>query len=87
MLRSSVMALAALLLAAAITLAPAKVFAGSYFGGGWYDGMRWDYYGGRFLVSNTHLHEYTAFNPNCAWLRRLVPTPLGPQWQLVPVCF
>jgi hypothetical protein len=87
MWRSSVMALAALLLAAAITFVPAKAFAGSYFGGGWYDGLRWDYYGGRFLVSNTHLHEYAAFNPNCAWLRRLVPTPLGPQWQLVPVCF
>jgi hypothetical protein len=82
MLRSSVMALAALLLAAA--LAPAQ--AGGYFGGGWYGS--WDFYGGRFLVAMpTRLHEYAAYNPNCAFLRRLVPTPLGPQWQLVPVCF
>jgi hypothetical protein len=82
MLRSSVMALAALLLAAA--LAPAQ--AGGYFGGGWYG--NWDFYGGRLLVATpARLHEYAAYNPNCAYLRRLVPTPLGPQWQLVPVCF
>ena len=82
MLRSSVMALAALLLAAA--LAPAQ--AGGYFSGGWYG--NWDFYGGRFLVATpTRLHEYAAYNPNCAFLRRVVPTPLGPQWQLVPVCF
>jgi len=82
MLRSSVMALAALLLAAA--LAPAQ--AGGYFGGGWYG--NWDFYGGRFLVATpTRLHEYAAYNPNCAFLRRVTPTPLGPQWQLVPVCF
>jgi hypothetical protein len=82
MLRSSVMALAALLLA--VALAPAR--AGEYFGGGWYG--NWNFYGGRFLVATpTRLHEYAAYNPNCAFLRRLVPTPLGPQWQLVPVCF
>jgi hypothetical protein len=82
MVRSSVMALAALLLAAA--LAPAQ--AGGYFGGGWYG--NWDFYGGRFLVATpTRLHEYAAYNPNCAFLRRVVQTPLGPQWQLVPVCF
>jgi hypothetical protein len=82
MLRSSVMALAALLLAAA--LAPAQ--AGGYFGGSWYG--NWDFYGGRFLVATpTRLHEYAAYNPNCAFLRRVVPTPLGPQWQLVPFCF
>ena len=76
------MALAALLLAAA--LAPAQ--AGGYFGGGWYG--NWNFYGGRFLIATpTRLHEYAAYNPNCAFLRRLVPTPLGPQWQLVPVCF
>jgi hypothetical protein len=80
MLRSSVMALAALLLA--VALAPAPALAGGYFGGGW------DFYGGRFLVAtHTRLHEYAAYNPNCAFLRRVVPTPLGPQWQLVPVCF
>ena len=82
MLRSSVMALAALLLAAA--LAPAQ--AGGYFGGGWYGSC--NFYGGRFMVATpTRLHEYAAYNPNCAFLRRVVPTPLGPQWQLVPVCF
>ena len=82
MLRSSVMALAALLLAA--VLAPAPAAAGGYFGG--YGG--WNFYGGRFVIpTHTVLHEYAAYNPSCAFLRRLVPTPLGPQWQLVPVCF
>ena len=82
MLRSSVMALAALLLA--VVLAPAQALAGGY--GGWYGS--WDFYGGRFLVATpARLHEYAAYNPNCAFLRRVVPTPLGPQWQLVPVCF
>ena len=82
MLRSSVMALAALLLA--VALAPAQ--AGEYFGGNWYG--EWNFYGGRFLVATpTRLHEYAAYNPNCVFLRRVVPTPLGPQWQLVPVCF
>ena len=86
MLRSSVMALAALWLAAAVVLAPAQPLAGEYFGGVWYGG--WDFYGGRFQVATqTRLHEYAAYNPNCAFLRRLVPTPLGPRWQLVPVCF
>jgi hypothetical protein len=84
MWRSSAMALAALLLA--VALAPTPALAGGYFGGGWYG--KWDFYGGRFLiVAPTRLHEYAAYNPNCAFLRRLVPTPLGPQWQLVPVCF
>jgi hypothetical protein len=82
MLRSSVMALAALLLAAA--LAPAQAVAGGYFSG--YGG--WDFYGGRFVIpTHTVLHEYAAYNPSCTFLRRVVPTPLGPQWQLVPVCF
>ena len=84
MLRSSVMALAALLLV--VVLMPAQVVAGGYFGGGWYGG--WNFYGGRFVIpTHTVLHEYAAYNPSCAFLRRLVPTPLGPQWQLVPVCF
>jgi len=84
MLRSSVMALAALLLA--VVLAPAPALAGGYFGGGWYG--KWDFYGGRFMVATpTVLHEYVAYNPNCVFLRRVIPTPLGPQWQLVPVCF
>jgi hypothetical protein len=82
MLRSSVMALAALLLAA--VLAPALAAAGDYCGG--YGG--WNFYGGRFVIpKHTVLHEYAAYNPSCAFLHRMVPTPLGPQWQLVPVCF
>jgi hypothetical protein len=80
MLRTSMMALAALLFAAAMTVVPRNALAG------WY-GPHWDYYGGRFVVSApSYLHSYRAFNPSCVWLRRVVPTPLGPQWQLVPVC-
>jgi hypothetical protein len=91
MLRAAMRWLAALVLVAGIAFAPAKGMAGGYFGGGWSDGSRWDLYGGRFVASDTHtyLHEYSAFNPGCVWLRRLVPTPTpyGPRWQLVPVCF
>jgi hypothetical protein len=95
MLRAAMTWLAALVLAAGIAFAPAKVQAGEHFGGawhdGWSDGSRWNLYGGRFVASDTHtyLHEYSAFNPGCVWLRRLVPTPTpyGPRWQLVPVCF
>jgi len=91
MLRSSVTC-AALLLAAGIALAPAKVSASGQFGNGWYrgwsGGSQWDFYGGEFVVSDrSSLHEYSAYAPNCAWLRRVVPTPHGPHWQLVPICF
>ena len=91
MLRSSLLWLAALVAVAFVACAPAK--AGGYYGGGWYGGWsavsHWDYYGGRFVSSAPagHLHEYIAFNPNCAYLRRVVLTPVGPSRQLVPVCF
>jgi hypothetical protein len=88
MLRPSLKWLAALVAAAVVALAPAKVWAGGYYGGGWSAAYRWDYYGGRFMPSAMpgYLHEYPAFNANCAFLRRLVLTPVGPSWQLVPVC-
>jgi hypothetical protein len=83
MSRSSGMALAALLFAAAMSCAPTKASAGG-----------WEYYGGRFLAlaqtedhASFYAHEYSAFNPGCAWLRRVVPTPLGLRWRLVPICF
>ena len=91
MLRPSLM-WAAALVAASLALALGQASAGGYYGGGWYQGWsaasHWDYYGGRFVPSAMpgHLHEYQAFNANCAFLRRLVRTPVGPNWQLVPVC-
>jgi hypothetical protein len=91
MLRSSLTWLAALVVAAVVALAPAAVWAGGYYGS-WYQGWsapsHWDYYGGRFVPSAMpgYLHEYPAFNANCAFLRRLVLTPVGPSWQLVPIC-
>ena len=74
MLRPSLM-WAAALVAASLALALGQASAGGY-------------YGGRFVPSAMpgHLHEYQAFNANCAFLRRLVRTPVGPNWQLVPVC-
>jgi hypothetical protein len=92
MLRSSLMWLAALVVAAGVALAPNAVLAGGYYGSGWHQGWSaqpdWDYYGGRFVPSAMpgYLHEYRAFNANCAFLRRLVLTPVGPSWQLVPIC-
>ena len=91
MLRKSQLWLAALSVAAGVTLAPAKGLAGGYFGPwhGWSRASHWAYYDGRFVPSGPfgHLHEYAAFNPSCAFMRRVVSTPVGPQWQLVPVCF
>ena len=91
MLRKSSLWLAALSVAASVTFAPAKSLAGGYFGRGhgWSRVSYWAYYGGIFVPSGPfgYLHEYTAFNPSCAFLRRVVPTPVGPQWELVPVCF
>ena len=84
MLRSSVMALAALLLAVALAPAPAwpaDISAAVGTGNGISTAA------GSWSPRLPVLHEYAAYNPNCAFLRRVVPTPLGPQWQLVPVCF
>ena len=78
MLRMSLTWLAALFVAVSFALLPAKALAG----------WRWDYYDGRFLISDHgYGHEYAAFNPSCAWLRRVVLTPVGPRHQLVAVCF
>ncbi len=91
MLRSSLLWPAVLVAAGVVACAPAG--AGGYYGAGWYGGWptvsHWDYYGGRFVpfAMAGHLHEYAAFNPNCAFLRRVVLTPVGPSRQLVPVCF
>ncbi len=27
------------------------------------------------------------YGPGCVWVRRLVPTPYGLRWRLVPVCY
>jgi|SRR6516164_1734464 hypothetical protein len=67
---------------AGIAFAPAPASAGGY---GW--APAWEFYGGRFVVSAPRGgHEYQSFNSSCVWLRRVVPTPLGPRWQLFPIC-
>ena len=91
MLRRSSLWLAALSVAASVTFAPAKTSAGEYFSSwhGWSAAPRWAYYDGRFVPSGPfgHLHEYAAFNPSCAYVHRVIWTPVGPQRQLVPLCF
>lgn len=92
MLRKSSLWLAALSLAASVTFVPVESSAGGYFGPRYgtipvlYAGA---YYGGMFVPAGPfgHLHEYRAWDPSCAFLRRVVFTPRGPQSQLVPVCF
>ena len=67
---------------AGAAFAPTPAFAGGSGGA-----LAWEFYGGRFVVSAPRGgHEYQSFNSSCVWLRRLVPTPLGPRWQLFPVC-
>jgi hypothetical protein len=91
MLRKSSLWLAALSVAASVTLTPATSLAGGYFGRGhgWSRVSHWAYYGGMLVPPGPfgYLHEYEAFDPNCAFLRRVVSTPLRLQRQLVPVCF
>jgi hypothetical protein len=91
MLRKSSLWLAALSVAASVAFAPAKSLASGHFRAwhGWSRVSHWAYYDGMFVPSGPfgHLHEYMAFNPSCAFLRRVVLTPVGPQWQLIPVCF
>ena len=92
MLRMSRLWLAVLSFAACVALVPAKSSAGDYSGlwyGGWSSVPHWAYYDGRFVPSGPfgYRREYAAFNPSCTFVRRVVPTPVGPQWQLVPVCF
>jgi len=90
MLRKS--SLWALSVAASVAVVPVECSAGGYFSPRYgmvpvlYAGA---YYGGMFVPSGPfgHLHEYKAFDPSCAFLRRVVSTPSGPQSQLVPVCF
>jgi len=92
MLRKSPLWLAALLLAASVTVVPVESSAGGYLSPRYgmapvlYAGA---YYGGMFVPPGPfgHLHQHAAWDPNCAFLRRVVFTPIGPQWQLVPVCF
>jgi hypothetical protein len=90
MLRKSSLLLAALSVAASVTFAPTKSLAGGHFGPwyGWSRVSHWAYYGGMFVPSGPfgYLHEYMSYNPSCAFLRRVVSTPVGPQWQLFPVC-
>ena len=91
MLRRSSLWLAVLSVAASFIFAPVESVAGGYFGHrhGFSGVSHWAYYGGVFVPSGPfgRLHEHAAWAPNCAFLRRMAATPLGPHRQLVPVCF
>jgi hypothetical protein len=75
----SIVALAAASLGAA-ALAPTSAFA---FGGhSWHHGWGWG--GPRVLVAGPAFYGYGYGN---CYVRRLVPTPWGPRWQLVNRCY
>jgi len=82
----SLAAVAAVSLGAAAlapTAASAHWHGGGWHGGGWHGGGFRHFYGPRFFVGGP---AYYGGYGGC-YQRRLVPTPWGPRWRLVNVCY
>jgi hypothetical protein len=79
----SLAAVAAASLAAALAPTSASAWGGwhgGWHGGGWHRGG-WGYAGPRLYVGGP------AYGYGGCYVRRLVPTPWGPQWRLVNRCY
>lgn len=90
--------LATLAVAVLIALAPATVYArgghggggghfGGHFGGGHFRDGGFGGFGPGFGYGFGYYPYYGYDGPNCYWVRRLVRTPYGLRWRLVPVCY
>ena len=78
----SLVAVAAASLAAALAPTSASAWGGwhgGWHGGGWHRG--WGYAGPRVFVGGP------AYGYGGCYVRRLVPTPWGPQWRVVNRCY
>ena len=43
----------------------------------------------RFFAGSLYGYSYygnSGYDPGCVWIRQLLPTPYGPQWQYTPAC-
>ena len=83
----SLAAVAALSLGVAVlapTAASAHWHGGGWHGGGWHGGGFRHHWGPRF-VGGPAYYGYGGYG-GC-YARRLVPTPWGPRWRLVNVCY
>ena len=76
----SLVAVAAASLGAA-ALAPTSASAW----GGWHGGHHWGWGGPRIVIGGPAYYGGYAYG-GC-YVRRLVPTPWGPQWRLVNRCY
>jgi hypothetical protein len=79
---SLVVVAAAALGAAALAPTSASAFGGHGWHGGWRGGG-WGWGGPRFFVGGPAY----AYGYGGCYVRRLVPTPWGPRWQLVNRCY
>ncbi len=78
----SLVAVAAASLAAALAPTSASAWGGwhgGWHGGGWHRG--WGYAGPRVFAGGP------AYGYGGCYVRRLVPTPWGPQWRVVNRCY
>jgi hypothetical protein len=89
MLRLSKVAAVYLVLAALIALAPVSAFArgGSHGGGGHFGGGHFAHSRGGGRGPAFGFYPNYGYEPDCVWVRRLMPTRHGPRWGRVPVCY
>jgi hypothetical protein len=84
--------LATLALVALSALAPGNAFAHGWGGHGGHGGWGGHGWGGHFggfhgRFGGGYYGGYPGYAPGCVWVRRVVPTPWGLQWRVVPACY
>jgi hypothetical protein len=91
--------LATVAVAAFFALTPVGAFAhgggghwggggGHWGGGGFRGGFPGRFFGPGLGIAGFYGYGYPYYyGGGCAWVRRLVPTPYGWRWRLVPVCY
>jgi|ERR1700722_17062656 hypothetical protein len=88
MLRKLSLAAVAAIALGAAALAPtsASAWVGHGWHGGWHGGWHRGWGGPRFFVGGPAFYGYGYGYGGC-YVRRLIPTPWGPRWQLVNRCY
>ncbi len=85
---AAVAALSLGIAALAPTSASAHWHGGGWHGGGWGGYHHWGW-GPRFFVGGPAFYgpSYYSYGYGGCYVRRLVPTPWGPRWRLVNICY
>jgi hypothetical protein len=84
MLRKLSLAAVAAVSLGVAALAPTSASAWGGWHGGWHGGYYHHSWGPRFYVGGP---AYYSYGYGGCYARRLVPTPWGPRWRLVNVCY